>query len=245
MYHVINCKKLHNAVEESMRLLNCAPIVRGENQDQEDWLKELSLLINVEDINEITISKAIPSDLYMLVEYELELLEGVRDFEESWDYTYHQLYSPYFESCIEELKRNNETRRAVLPIAGEKSYGSVHIPCMQVIMFKITDDKLNTTAVFRSNDGVKAFAMNSFAIARLAHLVAHEVGVAVGGYTHIANTFHAYRSDWIQLSAYCKLFDMRKDDSLFYTMDNYMEVYDEYAPEYRKQCLIRRNTKRR
>lgn len=236
-YKVLNVNHLHEAVELAMRELNKAPVVNGENQDQMDELKELSLVINIENTKDITISKALPSDLYMLVEYELEFIEGVRDFEKSWDYTYHQLYSHFYDECIEELKRNKCTRRAVLPLAGERSYGSPHPPCMQIIMFKITDNKLDATVVFRSNDGVKAFAMNSFAIARLINKMASELGVEPGSYTHIAQSFHAYKKDWTVLDSYCRLFESRND--CFYTLDEYLEVYDEYADEYRKSCKAR------
>lgn len=238
MYKIINCEKLHNAVEESMKLLNSAPIVECENQDHKDRSKDLSLLINVEDISNLTISKAIPCDLYGLVEYDLEFSEGVKDFEKHWDYTYHQLFSPYYNYCMNELLRNPNSRRAVLPIAGAKSYGNPHPPCMQNIMYRIVDGKLNTTVTFRSNDGVKAFAMNSFAIARMTHKMAEILDVPVGSYTHIANSFHAYSHDWGMLESYCKRFDT--NEKLYYSLVEYLEVYDEYAEEYRSKCRNRK-----
>ena len=243
MYKMITCKRLHEAVEQSMRLLRNAPIIAGENQDQMDQLKELSLVINIEDISEITISKAMPGDLYSLVEYELEFLDGVRDWENEWEYTYHRLFNQYYNECIEELKRNKYTRRAVLPIAGEKSYGNTHPPCMQLIMFKVVDNKLNMTVVFRSNDGAKAFAMNSFALALLANKVAKEIGVEVGSYTHIANSFHVYSRDWDTLDSYINMFNSRDPGDLYYTMDDYNEAKEEHEAEFRAACEKRRQEK--
>jgi len=241
MYNIIYGKNLHNAVEEAMRMVNrIGIVVDGENQSRDDKLKELSVAINVEDIREITISKAMPGDLYSLVEYELEFVEGVRDFEKSWDYTYHQLFGKYISQCINELRRNKGSRRAVLPICGEKSYGTQYPPCLQVIIFNAARGKLNTTAVFRSNDCVKAFPMNAFALCRLAHRIAEEIGVEVGGYTHIAESFHAYQRDWEQLDAYCNLFRKRPDEDLFYSMEEYTEIYNTYAKEYREKCLERK-----
>lgn len=240
MYKIINCEKLHNAVEESMKLLNNAPIIECENQDRKDQSKDLQLIINVNNIDEITISKAIPCDLHGLVEYDLEFTEGVKDFEKNWDYTYHQLFEPYYNYCLNELLREPNTRRAVLPIAGPKSYGTLHPPCMQNIMYRIVDGKLNTTVTFRSNDGVKAFAMNSFAIARMSHKIASTLEIPVGSYTHIANSFHAYSCDWDMLDSYCKNFNNRQNEKLYYTLDEYMEAYDEYADEYRTECFNRK-----
>ena len=173
MYEHIYVNQLHQAVEQSMRLLNSAKSISGENQDMQDNLKDTSIIIDIQDIKNLTISKAIPGDLYSLVEYELEFIDGIRDWESEWEYTYHKLFMQHYDECISELKRNHDTRRAVLPIAGDTSYGNPHPPCMQIIMFRIINNKLNTTAVFRSNDGVKAFAMNSFAIA-LEHTILKE-----------------------------------------------------------------------
>ncbi len=177
--------------------------------------------------------------LYTLVAYDLELNNGVLDWE-GFDYTYHELYSKYYDSCIAELKRDNRTRRATLPIAGDKSYNSPHPPCLQTILIKIKDGKLHTTSVFRSNDGVKAIVMNLFGIARLAHRVAKDVGVEVGGLTHIADSYHAYEKDWAELEGYCKMFETRNDEDLYYTYDEYLEAYDEYADEFIEECERRR-----
>ena len=243
MYEHIHANRLHNAVEKSMRLLGAARYVDGENQDMPDKLKDVSVVIDIDNIKDLTISKAIPGDLYSLVEYELEFIEGIRDWEAEWEYTYHKLFMQHYNECISELKRNHDTRRAVLPIAGDTSYGNPHPPCMQIIMFRIIDGKLNTTAVFRSNDGVKAFAMNSFAIALLARKVAAEVGVEVGTYTHIANSFHAYSKDWDTLRQYLNMFDTRDPEELYYTYEDYLYAKEEHEDEYRAACEKRRKEK--
>ena len=110
-------------------------------------------------------------------------------------------------------------------------------------MFRIIDNKLNTTVVFRSNDGVKAFAMNSFAIALLAHKIANEVGVEVGTYTHIANSFHAYKKDWDTLNSYVKMFVYRKPEDLYYTYEDNLKAKEEHEEEYREACAKRMKEK--
>ena len=240
---VIHTKTLHEAVEQAMVTLNSASVVSGENQDKNDQLKDIPIVIEVDDIRNITISKAIPGDLYSLVEYELEFIDGVRDFETEWEYTYHKLFMRNYANCIAELKRNHNTRRAVLPIAGKESYGNPHPPCMQLIMFRIIDNKLNTTVIFRSNDGVKAFAMNSFAIALLAKKVAAEVGVEVGRYIHISNSFHAYSKDWDVLDSYIKMFYARDPESLYFSYEDYLEAKEEHEEKYRMMCQKRKEEK--
>ena len=58
------------------------------------------------------------------------------------------------------------------------------------------------TALFRSNDACKATFMNAYALTCLQEKVAAELGVDVGSYTHIANSFHAYEKDWELLESY-------------------------------------------
>ncbi len=237
MYTQVCGKQLHEAVEKAMLALNEAHVVSGENQDMADTLKEISLVMDVEDITNPTISKSMPTDLEGLVKYDLEFLEGVRDFEPNWEYTYHRLFAPYLDKCIAELSRENSTRRAVLPVCGPLSYGNTHPPCLQVMTFKVVGGKLQTTAFFRSNDGVKAFQMNCFAIIRLSHYISEKTGIPVGGYTHIANSFHAYHADWETLEAYCRRFT--KDRECYFEYGDYLEVYDECAESYRKSCAER------
>lgn len=235
-------RNLHDATMDALKVLNASPVIGCENQDNADKSKDVSITINVEDISKPTISKAFPGELKTMVEYVLEFVNGVKDFEVDlgkWDYTYHQEIKEYLDKCINELKRNHDTRRAVIPIAGEKSYASMYPPCMQNIMFRIIGGKLHTTVTFRSNDAVKAFVMNSFAISQLARFIATEVGVEVGGYTHIANSFHAYSNDWDQLEGYCKMFATRDESELYYTYEEYLEVYNEYANEYKDKCFKR------
>ena len=68
-YQIINTHYLHEAVERAMNLLDAGEIVSGENQDTQDELKDISVVIEVANIKDLTISKAIPGDLYSLVEY--------------------------------------------------------------------------------------------------------------------------------------------------------------------------------
>ena len=58
------------------------------------------------------------------------------------------------------------------------------------------------TVLFRSNDACKATFMNAYALTCLQDIIATELGVGIGSYTHIANSFHAYERDWDLLKSY-------------------------------------------
>ena len=61
-YQIVNAHYLHEAVERAMNLLDAGEIVSGENQDTQDELKDISVVIEVANIKDLTISKAIPGD---------------------------------------------------------------------------------------------------------------------------------------------------------------------------------------
>ncbi len=236
MYTYIREKYLHRGIMEAMKILNNAPIVSGENQTLEDKLKEIQLVMDIESVNETKILKAMPSDLETLVDYELELVEGTRDADGAFGYTYHGLFNKNIDYVINELKRNSNSRRATLLVADSNSMKLQHPPCLQRIHFTIKEGKLNTTVQMRSNDGVKAIVMNSFAFVQLARYIADSLGIKeLGSYTHMADSFHAYSKDWKELNNYCKMFELRKEENCVYNYEEYIEVYNEIADKIREK----------
>lgn len=228
--------ELYKATEEALKFLDNQEIVTRENQDRIDKVKECEMIIHVNDVSNPKISKAMPGYYNDLVDYVLELVYGLKDFEMSyqrdddagWSYTYHELFSKYLKPCVEELKRNKITRRAVLPVAGDRSYKTDDPPCLQWIGFQICDDKLDTTCLFRSNDAVGAFTMNSFGIIELARLISKELGINLGSYTHHAANFHVYQRDFEKLSKYIYLFDKKEQ---YYSYEEYLKRFEKDAPK--------------
>lgn len=235
MITYIKEKELHKGIEKAMQALNNGEVVTGKNQDREDTLKEIHLVMDIESVQDVKITMAMPSDLYTLVDYVLEIVEGVKDFEKDmYGYTYHDLFSENLQFVIDKLREDPDTRQATLHVSNQKAARLNHPPCLQLIHYTIKDNKLNTNVVFRSNDGVKAVAMNAFAIIELSRTIAKEAGIKeLGSYTHNAVSFHAYSRDWPELEGYCNMFNQR-DCSMDY--DNYLEVYEERAQKFREIC---------
>ena len=173
-------------------------------------------------------------DIEGLIEYELEFVKGINDGK--FNYTYHQLFAPYLDKCIEELANNPQSRRAVLPIAGEMSYKDEYPPCLQLMMVDLSDEgKVSITAVFRSNDAVKAFPSNLFAVKRLQSHIAQELSDItkiphyIGNVTYIANNFHAYNNDYGMLDGYLKQMKTAENEKLFWNAFEYLNALCEYT----------------
>ena len=97
---------------------------------------------------------------------------------------------------IELLKRDPDTRRAVMSIWDprvDSMGGSKDIPCNDMIFFKIRDGVLNMTVLNRSNDIILgAYGANVVQFSMLQEFIAHAVGVGVGVYTQVSDSFHYY-----------------------------------------------------
>lgn len=105
-------------------------------------------------------------------------------------------------TVIEKLRADNDTRQAVLAIwdpVADLSYKGKDTPCNDLIFLKIRDGKLEMRVCCRSNDAVwGAYGANVVQFSTLQEFIAGAVGVEVGPYTQISDSFHVYteREDW-------------------------------------------------
>lgn len=211
----------------------------GEKVDCPDWNTErleTQICMNViTPLAEPMISLLSIADPKSLEQYRLEMLDGILDWAilaGKEPYTYHDRIMSEYDLCIEELKRSPLTTRAVINV---RSFIDVFTPdpaCLQHIQFMIRNGKLNMTVLFRSNDAVKATFMNAFALIMLQKKAADEIGVEVGSYTHIANSFHCYKEDYAMLDGYIKRMYPVSGCTVNYTGDDgWKEIMDEEKPE--------------
>ena len=170
--------------------------------------KEASVTFVVtEPLSEPMISKLFIGDPRSLEQYRQEMLDGILDFEVAcgnWEYTYHQRMGNQVDWVINELRRNPDSRRAVISIRSEQDMALGSPACLQNIHYLIRGGKLHSKILFRSNDATKAAYMNAFALIMLQKRIAEALGVAVGTYTHRANSFHCYERDYAMLDGYVR-----------------------------------------
>ena len=203
----------------------------GKLLDCSDWdqkQKECAMTVYVEaPAAEPRISRLIIGGAYDLQRYLMELLDGILDFRigAGWDYTYHDRFATYIPFVIGELKRNSESRRAVISIRDNEVDSRNKDPaCMQSIQFFIRDSKLDCMALFRSNDLPEAFFFNAFGLIMLQERIASELGMEIGTYTHRSNSMHCYGKDFALLTNYVKAIREKSPENLVY---NYKDEWDE------------------
>ena len=196
--------------------------------------KEASVtFVTVEPLKEPMISKLFIGDPRSLEQYRQEMLDGILDFEVergNWEYTYHQRMEGQIPWVIEELRRNTDSRRAVIIIREESDLSSDSPACLQHIQFMIRGGALHCKVLLRSNDATKATFMNAFAFVMLQKRIADELGVAVGSYTHRANSFHVYERDYAMFDGYIRR--IKSDVELAYYYDgDWDELMEDAKPE--------------
>ncbi|MCX5653745.1 MAG: thymidylate synthase [Planctomycetota bacterium] len=202
--------------------------------------RDVACLIHVkEPFAEPRIHKAFPGGLEDLEVYRAEVLYGVHDHwiapqEGKWEYTYHERLFAYKVPGLAEpidqiavavrlLKAAPHTRRAQAVTWQAWNDLGIHDPaCLQRMWFRIEEPegggpgRLNLVIHIRSNDAYKAAFMNMFAFTELQKEVAGQLGVEVGEYCHIADSFHIYGSYFTEFEGFLGMVARRPDR--FFTM---------------------------
>jgi hypothetical protein len=129
-------------------------------------------------------------------------------------------------SLVTHLKREPNSRRAVLQMWDSEDLekiicdtSSKDLPCNTQVYFKIKGGRLQMTVCCRSNDIIwGTYGANAVHFSILQEYVAARVGVPMGTYYHLSDSFHAYE---MVFEKSLKILDQRNTgDSLWY--DSYL-----------------------
>ena len=94
----------------------------------------------------------------------------------------------------EELKNDPDSRRAVVHIRSpwDSVKAKLDVPCTLSLQFFIRDEKLHLVAHMRSSDLILGIAYDVPAFTLMQELMARELGIGMGSYTHVSNSLHIY-----------------------------------------------------
>jgi len=211
--------------------------------------KECSMTIFIRaPLKEPMISKLFIGGHADLEQYRQEVLDGILDFMigHGWDYTYHDRIARQLPFIYEELRRNPDSRRAVIDVRdwmADTRKGNTSPACLQHIQYFIRSGKLHCKVLMRSNDAPEAAFMNMFAFIMLQKRTAEELNVGMGTYTHRANSYHCYEKDFRLLEGYIK--GIRSGEIITYNYEGFFrELMEESRPEIeRKVQRLKENNK--
>lgn len=94
------------------------------------------------------------------------------------------------------LRKDPTTRQAVIHIKDADNTPTKDTPCTVYLQFFIREGKLHLATHMRSNDLWMGFTYDAFSFCAMQVLMAMELGVDVGEYTHFAGSLHIYGRDY-------------------------------------------------
>ena len=198
--------------------------------------RDVTAMIHVTDAGaEPRIHRAFPGGLDDLEKYRSEVLYGVHDHwidpaAGKWEYTYHQRLRQYdvptlgvfdqIDGVVRRLAAAPHTRRAQAVTYQVWNDMDIDDPtCLQRLWFRISDGRLHMNCHMRSNDAFKAAFMNMHAFTELQAELAERLGVQVGSYMHIADSFHIYGSYFSEFEGFLKTVAGRDTEDRVYTTE--------------------------
>ena len=226
MHNVVSGMTLPEAYHAALIRLNALGEIR-ECPAYNTREKSISITVDVaHPLEEPRMSKFIPCGPYDLERYLLEMRDGILDFEatitHNWAYTYHDRMAEQLVEVVRTLQKDRNSRRAVVTIRRPEDIYLDDPPCLTLIQYIINNNMLDCYVTFRSNDAVKAFYMNAFALIHIQEVIANILNCRVGRYIHTANSFHAYERDWDQLNEFAQKYHQANRivyDGNFMTME--------------------------
>ena len=110
------------------------------------------------------------------------------------NYGYFWNYNNQLVKVIDQLKRNKETRRAIIVhyILHEIDQYKYDTPCNDVLNFYIKDDKLHLSVFARSIDLVFGFCNDQYTFAKLMEHVSKKTGYPIGQMHWFITNLHVY-----------------------------------------------------
>lgn len=127
---------------------------------------------------------------------------GARIFNYGYDERKEFDFEPYvnqFEECAKKLKKDPDTRQAVISIWNpwkDNLQDSRDYACNNLSYLKIRNGKLNWTQVLRSNDLYWGTPQNIFQFTFLQEIMAGLAGVEVGHYVQMSDSLHVYQDSY-------------------------------------------------
>ena len=134
--------------------------------------------------------------------------------------------------AIRMLSMNPDDRRVVMSIWNpdfDLASTSKDLPCNDLVMFKIRNNKLHTTISNRSNDLHWGLPTNVFQFGTLSELVALTLDIKLGTQVHNSQSLHYYLENDIAWKLYenyqlCQNDEQRKEQDLYSVCKSYLPI---------------------
>ncbi|UQX03457.1 thymidylate synthase [Streptomyces sp. RerS4] len=109
-----------------------------------------------------------------------------------------------WQRVVDELRGDPDSKRAVLQIFRSEELltpGNPDVSCTLGLQFLLREGALHAVAMMRANDAYRGMSSDVFSFTFLQEMLARELGVQLGEYTHFAGSLHVYDPDRERVAA--------------------------------------------
>lgn len=109
-----------------------------------------------------------------------------------------------WQQVLRILREDPDSKRAVIQIFDPKELtieNNIDVACTLALQFMIREGRLCTVAFMRANDAFRGAVSDVFSFTVIQELMARDLGVEVGTYTHSVGSYHVYDTDLIWAEA--------------------------------------------
>lgn len=190
------------------------------------WTQSLKYLVDCQNVvpTERNLDTYEVTNAILEVEKPLENRDILLAFEKKRSHNYtEKSYVKYWKIVHDKLKKFPKTSVAQIDIITDKlsnspynrhGYASIWAPsidlktdypsCIIGIYFMIRDEKLNMTAMLRSNDAWGQALNDMYELVKIQEEIAMKLQLEVGIYTHFAASYHLYTKDRMDAQLFLK-----------------------------------------
>lgn len=103
-----------------------------------------------------------------------------------------------WDGVLRTLREDRDSKRAVMQIFTAEELtlpDNIDVACTLALQYMIREDALHGVGFMRANDAFRGVVSDVFSFTFLLELMATQLGLTVGTYTHQVGSFHVYESD--------------------------------------------------
>jgi thymidylate synthase len=101
-------------------------------------------------------------------------------------------------SVVKTLRADPDSKRALIQIFAPEELldpENIDVACTIGLQYLIRHGRLHAVSFMRANDAYRGAVSDVFSFTFLQEVLAHQLGLELGSYTHVAGSYHLYESD--------------------------------------------------
>ena len=103
-----------------------------------------------------------------------------------------------WDSVIRTLRADPDSKRAFIQIFAPEELltaDNIDVACTVGLQYVIREGRLHALSFMRANDAYRGAVSDVFSFTFLQEVLAHQLGLQLGTYTHVVGSYHLYQSD--------------------------------------------------